>query len=185
MNRIGDWVETYTGRRFWPLDPRPEEVCIEDIAHALSLVCRFNGHCKHFYSVAHHSLLCAVLASYREYNYRIRLLALLHDAAEAYASDIMRPIKPFINGYIEIENKIYDAILESFGIRKATEKEKAIVDELDTIMLATEAKQIMPFKGWKSLPYPPDEKIIISNTAPGMMENVFNARFKKYLSKIS
>lgn len=55
-DRRGDWIQTFTGRRFWPLDPRPEDVCIEDIAHALSLKCRFGGHCTRFYSVAEHSV---------------------------------------------------------------------------------------------------------------------------------
>lgn len=44
--RKGDWFLTYTGIHFYPMDPRPEEVCIEDIAHALALQCRFNGHCQ-------------------------------------------------------------------------------------------------------------------------------------------
>src|ERR1700693_75116 len=57
--RKGDWIQTFTGRQFWPLDPRPEEVCIEDIAHGLSNECRFAGQCRSFYSVAQHSVLCA------------------------------------------------------------------------------------------------------------------------------
>lgn len=52
--RKGDWILTFTGRRFYPLDPRPEDVCLEDIAHALSLICRYNGHSRFFYSVAEH-----------------------------------------------------------------------------------------------------------------------------------
>ena len=55
--RVGDWIQVYTGGQFWPLDPRPEEIHIEDIAHALALTCRFTGHCREFYSVAQHSLL--------------------------------------------------------------------------------------------------------------------------------
>ena len=55
--RKGDWMQTYTGRQFWPIDPRANEVHIEDIAHALSMMCRYNGHCRTFYSVAEHSVL--------------------------------------------------------------------------------------------------------------------------------
>ena len=58
--RIGDWIQVHSGRQFWPLDPRTEEVDIHDIAHALSLVCRFTGHVKEFYSVAQHSVLVAL-----------------------------------------------------------------------------------------------------------------------------
>lgn len=56
--RRGDFICTYTGRKFYPLDPRPEDVCIEDIAHALALVNRFGGHTRVPYSVAQHSVLC-------------------------------------------------------------------------------------------------------------------------------
>jgi len=58
--RIGDWIQVHSGRQFWPLDPRAEEIDIGDIAHALSLVCRFTGHVKEFYSVAQHSVLVAL-----------------------------------------------------------------------------------------------------------------------------
>lgn len=57
--RRGDWMQTYTGRQFWPLDPLPEDVFIEDIAHALSMQCRYAGHVTRFYSVAEHSVLIA------------------------------------------------------------------------------------------------------------------------------
>ncbi len=55
--RTGNWLATYTGRKWFLLDPHPDDVAIEDIAHGLSMVCRFGGHCRHFYSVAQHSLL--------------------------------------------------------------------------------------------------------------------------------
>ena len=58
--RKGDYIVTYTGLKFWPLDPRLEEFQAEDIAHALSLLCRANGHVPHFNSVAQHSIYCAM-----------------------------------------------------------------------------------------------------------------------------
>src|SRR5579885_2784587 len=86
--RHGDWIQTYCGVAFYPLDPRPEEILIEDIAHALSMLCRFTGHVKRFYSVAQH----CVYVSHR-CDPKDALWGLLHDAAEAYLNDISRPVK--------------------------------------------------------------------------------------------
>ena len=54
------WIETYSGKRFYILDPRPQDVDIVDIAHALSLLTRFTGHTREFYSVAQHSVLVSL-----------------------------------------------------------------------------------------------------------------------------
>jgi uncharacterized protein len=88
--RTGDWIQTYTGKQFWPLSPLPEDIVIEDIAHALSMQCRFGGHVRTFYSVAQHSVHVSLLV---EPQYA--LWGLLHDAAEAYLVDLPRPIKKF------------------------------------------------------------------------------------------
>ena len=77
--RIGSWLQTYTGKKFYPFDPREEEVDILDIAHALSQLCRFGGHTKEFYSVAEHCVLVSMCCPSE-----VKLLGLLHDAAEAY-----------------------------------------------------------------------------------------------------
>lgn len=85
------WIQTFTGKQFWPLTPKAEDVCIEDIAHALAFKCRFGGHCKTFYSVAEHS--CRVAEILRPEH---QLIGLLHDAAEAYLPDVAAPIKSAI-----------------------------------------------------------------------------------------
>src|SRR5258708_302056 len=90
-DRRGNWMQTYTGRAYWPADPRAEDVCIEDIAHALSLLCRYTGHCKRFYSVAEHSILISQVVP-PEYAF----FGLMHDAQEAYINDLARPIKPSV-----------------------------------------------------------------------------------------
>lgn len=109
--RKGDWLQTYSGRQFWPLDPRADEVFIEDVAHALSMQCRYAGHCLRFYSVAEHSVLLA-----RHVSPESRLWALLHDASEAYLVDVPRPVKPFLPGYKQAENSVMAAICERFGL---------------------------------------------------------------------
>src|SRR5271165_7548492 len=89
-NRKGDWIQTYTGRVMYPLDPRPEEINIIDIAHALSNLCRFTGHVRTFYSVAEHSVRVSQHCDPKD-----ALWGLLHDASEAYLADMSRPMKRY------------------------------------------------------------------------------------------
>lgn len=142
--RAGDWMQTATGRKFWPLDPRPNEVCIEDIAHALSMLCRFGGHCLRFYSVAEHSVLIARAAPTH------KLWALLHDAAEAYVLDMIRPVKPHIAGYSEIEARIMRAICVRFGLHLDA---PSIVKTFDRRILSDERDQNMaaPPEPWSGM----------------------------------
>ena len=134
--RIGDWMQTYTGKQFWPFDPRPEEIFIEDIAHHLSMLCRYNGACKFFYSVAEHSFLVSefVTKSYA-------LWGLMHDAAEAYISDIIAPVKRSMPEYKRIEERIMKAIVERFEMRPAEQPE--IVSTVDKLILRDEQIKVM------------------------------------------
>ena len=105
-------IRTFTGKMINVFEPDPELICIEDIAHALSNLCRFGGHTRQFYSVAEHSLLVANLVSHKH-----KLAALLHDASEAYLVDIPSPIKYFIPKYREYEENLMLAIAEKFGFQ--------------------------------------------------------------------
>jgi len=172
----GDWIETYTGRQFRPFDPRPEDVCIEDIAHALSLLCRFNGQCRYFYSVGQHSLLCSELAHKRGLGKRMELLMLLHDASEAYVSDVARPIKPFLNNFKDIEHKVQRAILDAFVIKEPSKNEMQLIKEIDLTLLATEARILMPFKNWE-LPYPPTDIVTVCERKASHIKDSFMERF--------
>ncbi|WP_234835770.1 phosphohydrolase [Sinorhizobium meliloti] len=147
-SRKGDWMQTVTGRQFWPIDPRPEDVHIEDIAHALSMMCRFGGHCDRFYSVAEHSVLVSENVPPQD-----ALWALLHDASEAYIADIVRPAKRFINGYKDIEGRIMAAVCGAFDLPYI---EPRSVKRADNAILADEAAKIMGTKpkDW-ILPEPP------------------------------
>lgn len=107
LERNGDWMQTYTGRKFWPLDPRPEDFDIEDIAHSLSMNCRYNGHCIKFYSVAEHS--CHLFDAFQ--SKEDKKWAILHDAPEAYVSDIVSPLKRDMPEFQKIENRIMSAIV--------------------------------------------------------------------------
>lgn len=107
----GDWMQTFTGRQFYPLDPRSEDVDIVDIAHALSMLCRYNGHVQRFYSVAEHCvhLSHAVAPEHA-------LWALLHDATEAYVGDMIRPLKRSIPEYVAVEDVVMAAIATRFNL---------------------------------------------------------------------
>ena len=87
------WMDTFTGKRIDVLRVKADDICIEDIAHSLALQCRFNGHCPRFYSVAEHSVRVSELCEKIGYGREDCLMALLHDAAEAYLGDIIRPVK--------------------------------------------------------------------------------------------
>ena len=112
-DRYGDFIGTYSGGRFWPLDPRPEEVLVEDVAHALSMVCRFTGHCARFYSVAEHCVLVSRLVPRED-----ALAGLLHDAAEAYVADVSSPVKRSAEfaPYREVEDRIQRTVYARFGL---------------------------------------------------------------------
>ena len=135
MNGRGNWMQTATGRQFWPMDPRPREVFIEDIAHALAMICRFGGHCSRFYSVAEHSVLIARAAAHEH-----KLWALLHEAAEGYIGDKIRPLKPYLGGYREAEQKIMRAICVRFNLQLDLPPS---IKALDLALLMDERDQAM------------------------------------------
>lgn len=96
-DRRGEWILTFSGERFYPFSPAPEEVKTKDIAHALANICRFNGHTRGFYSVAAHSVHVSRLVPPE-----FALEALLHDAAEAYVGDMVRPLKRGLPAFEEV-----------------------------------------------------------------------------------
>lgn len=131
-----DWILTHTGTKFHPLAPDPEAIHIEDIAHSLSLQCRFNGHSHQFYSVAEHSVRLSEIVEPE-----LALWGLLHDAGEAYFSDLPRPIKNQFPRFRELEDKLVAVIMAKYGLQAEMPKS---VKEADDIMLITELRDIMP-----------------------------------------
>lgn len=136
-------MNTYTGRRFDPMKMTPEDVSLRDIAHALSLLCRGGGHMKYFYTVGLHSLNCAREAASRGWSDRLVLACLLHDASEAYLSDIIRPVKMHLSNYLEIEEQIMQTILTHFHLGDLTPEENALWHQIDDEMLSQELKNLM------------------------------------------
>src|SRR5574338_583623 len=141
----GAWIQTYSGRRFNPLNPYVNAIVIQDIAHSLSMQCRFSGHVKKFYSVAQHCVSVSYICDSAD-----ALWGLLHDASEAYLVDIPRPLKHSgkFNAYLEFEDKMQKAICKRFSL---PEIEPDSVKKADKILLATEARDLMSplHKDWQ------------------------------------
>lgn len=136
--RIGDWIQTFSGKSMFPLDPRAEEICIEDIAHALSNLCRFTGHTRTFYSVAEHSVRVSWACDLPH-----ALWGLMHDASEAYLSDISSPMKrssEFGQLYMRAETKLMSAICSKYGLSDFCPPN---VKQCDARMLVTEKRDLM------------------------------------------
>lgn len=142
-NRIGDWLETFTGGQFWPLDPRPEDVDITDIAHSLSMQCRFNGHTRVFYSVAEHSIIVSKELKALGYNKLVQLYGLLHDASEAYTCDLPRPIKGQIKTYKAIEYWVQRAVWEAFKLPVPAGSTETAIHQMDNLLLGYEGRKLM------------------------------------------
>ena len=134
--RSGNWITISSGERFYPMDPQADEVQPQDIAHALSMLCRWGGHCKFFMSVAQHCVLVSRLGRTLEE----KKWGLLHDATEAYVGDMITPIKRHLPEYRKVEKKVLGAIAKRFGMSLPWPER---VSEADRILLATEAKALM------------------------------------------
>ena len=134
-------IQTYTGKPFNPLAGENEDcgpIELMDIAHALSNLCRFNGHTKRFYSVGEHSLYVSTLLEY--HGPSIQAWGLLHDAAEAYLGDMVRPIKQRMPEFKAIENRLLQRIAKRFDLAWPIPN---VVFDADDIMLATEFRDLM------------------------------------------
>lgn len=136
-------IMTFSKKMFDPLKPKTELIDIEDIAHALSMLCRANGHFPTFYSVCQHSINCMREAEARGYSVRVQLACLLHDASEAYLSDVTRPVKAELPRYKEIEAPLQDAIWNKWLDAPLTAQELRQVFEIDDAVLLHEFLELM------------------------------------------
>ncbi len=139
-------ITTYSGIYFDPLKAEEKHIAIEDIAHSLSLLCRANGHVSHLYTVAQHCLNCSREAKARGYSTELQLLCLLHDAAEAYLADVIRPIKDLLAEYQKEERKLMEFIWEKYLGRPAEAEEYEKVFQIDDEMLVYEFHTLMPME---------------------------------------
>lgn len=169
----GAWIQTYTGRKVWPLSLRSEDVCIEDIAHSLSNLCRFTGHVKSFYSVAQHSVLVSFYCDPED-----ALWGLLHDATEAYLIDLPRPLKrhPDFAFYRSAEDDATKVLAEVFGLPLTMPPSVKLADAR---LLATEARDLMSpmHPDWRNMEAPYTRRIIA--WSPDAARSAFLTRFRR------
>ena len=137
------YITTYTGKHFDPTDLDMSLVDIRDIAHALSLTCRGNGHVQTFFSVGQHCIWCAKEAQARGYDRRVVLACLIHDASEAYMSDVPRPLKYMLPEYVAAEERLLKKIYEKYLGSDLTAEEAALVKAVDDDVLYFDLKELL------------------------------------------
>jgi hypothetical protein len=167
-------IFTYSGLRFRPLDPRPEDIRIIDIGHALAYQCRFGGHTRQFYSIAQHSVLVSQLCRPED-----ALWGLLHDASEAYLQDVCRPLKALdeFRAYRAAESRLQRCIVERFGLAP---EQPASVTAADDWMLAVEARDLTATGGQYVAAPPAHVTVSITNPwPPERAERAFLTTFER------
>jgi 5'-deoxynucleotidase YfbR-like HD superfamily hydrolase len=169
----GDWMQTYSGLTFFPLDPQPEDISIKDIAHSLSMQCRFAGHLKKFYSVAEHCVRVSYICPPE-----LALWGLLHDASEAFLIDLPRPVKYLkdLAGYKRVEKKVMKVIAQKFGLSMPEPPE---IKAADVRLLITEQRDLLgrQTKPWRDMAEPLPGTI--HPWSHKKAEARFNERFKE------
>jgi len=183
-------MQTFTGKVFDFENVKGSTVCIEDIAHALSLTCRFNGHVPKFYSVAEHSCLAHDLIVNEE-DRKYNLYLLLHDASEAYLNDIVSPIKHSLPDYLAIETCIQEYIFTELigGNPYFSVSLEKFIKIHDNLVLQAERKKFFPINPfpWKFKDIYKENYILkISNEikcwSPEQAEKEFLCRYEKDIS---
>ncbi len=151
---MSDWILTFTGKQFTPSDPRPELFDIRDVAHSLSLLCRYNGHCTSFYSVAEHSVRVSQICTEQHQRW-----GLLHDLGEAYLGDLPRPIKGDFPRFVQYEEALLEMAAGVFDLSWPMPPEVKVADDK---LLATEFRDLMVDQSYL--------KLLAQDPLPGKIE---------------
>lgn len=135
-NDRGEWICTLSGAKFYVNECNIEDIPMDDIAHALAMNCRYNGHITRHYSVAEHSVLVSLLVPEKD-----ALAGLLHDATEAFVPDVPRPFKHLIDGFQEFEDKLATRMGEYYGFEYPLPES---VKKVDKNIVGSEARALFP-----------------------------------------
>lgn len=172
------FIQTLSGKHFNYNDIQEDAIVIEDIATALSHICRFAGHLPEFYSVGQHSVLVSHLVPQE-----FALEALLHDAAEAYMQDIPAPLKRLLPDYQVIEARVDAAIRKKFALPA---EQHPTVKYADLVMLASERRDFEIDDGtqWPMLDgIIPTDQFVINPVRPGQSYGIFMNRFNQLVER--
>jgi 5'-deoxynucleotidase YfbR-like HD superfamily hydrolase len=183
------FIKTFSGKNIDPLCPDPEDILIEDIAHALSNQCRFAGHVREFYSVAQHSVHVSQLLQIAGEDSLTQLAGLLHDASEAYLVDLPTPIKRQMPKYCEAEDVCQETIMLKFLPEYYNDGNHVAlhlkIKNVDLIMLATEARDLHGDpQDWKSLKGILPENWTVTGSKPEIAKAQFLRRYKYLTGKL-
>lgn len=168
------FIATYTGKKFFLLEPRIEDIDVIDIAHSLAMQCRWTGHCRHHYSIAQHAYYCSLIGPEEEAFQRLH-----HDDSEAYIADMNRPLKHYTEAgaaYKKVEKPLQDLIYDAMGLSRI---EHESVHLADHAMLYAEKSQIMGYLFDEAEKWTPDEaqaNIKIEQWTPEYAEHMYLKR---------
>ncbi len=170
----GHWLSTLFVPKFDFLEPKEEDIILEDIAHALALLCRFGGHCNKFYSVAEHSVIVSVILDKRGADLITVLAGLLHDAEEAYLPDIPSPVKQLMPEALKMYETLNSAIIRKFKLEKADWEH---IKDIDHRLVIAEAKALGIWnKEWADAGEPLEAEIF--GWMPNLAKQLFLLRYK-------
>lgn len=175
---MNDQITTYTGQHFSVINPDPDRIHIEDIAHALSFMTRAGGHFPEFFSVAQHSIQCCEEALAAGLSQRIALGCLLHDGSEAYIADVTRPLKHQMPQYLEFESRIQEAIYHKYLDGGLTSAEAAAVKVIDDALFYHEFYHYMKERTKPEIP-PLSSSPVFETRSFGAVEKQFLRLFRK------
>jgi len=165
------WIRTFSGGQVFFFEPERSNIEFKDISHGLSLLCRFNGATKSFYSVAQHSVIVAENVYKETKNKSLAYTALMHDAAEAFISDVPSPFKKFFQDFSECEKRMEIWLAQRFGFGFPFGD---LIKKHDLTALSTEMRDLMLVQDNSHLPKPYSKKI--HPLGPEASETLFNLK---------
>ena len=178
----GNWMQLGGGRIFYPLDPRPEEVFIEDIAKSLSRMMRYNGHSDQPISVAQHSVQTRALGARDGRPITWLFALLLHDAPEAFIGDMIRPLKMNMPGFRDAEKKVEHAVKVALDIPYCPPE---VIKHYDNLAFAWEKRDLFKSaREWPGTPEVPEELHVMKPWSMTHSEDIFLTEYWLLMAKM-